>query len=205
MIGAERLWTWIELPERRFAAYGRLLAPWHRRRFAAFGERSLLISPRLIKGGRKIAIGRRCLVYPDTTLSVEQGAWHLEGPRLTLGDGVVLQSNVMVTCAESITLHPAAAIGANTLISDNDHTVDGSADSILQTPIVTAPISIGRGVWVGHNCAILRGTSIGEFSVIGANSVVRGDIPPYSIAVGAPARVVGRVPHPAAAEADAVV
>src|SRR3954469_1165019 len=194
---------WIDLPERRFAAYARMKAPWHRLRFAEFGDRSGLVSPRVIKGGRKIAIGARVLIYPDASLSVERGAWDVEGPRLTLADGVVLQSNVTITCAERIELAPSAAIGANSLISDNDHTIDGTAESILGNPIVSTPIRIGRGVWVGHNCSIVRGASIGDFSVIGANSVVRNEIPPYSIAVGAPARVVGQVPHPDA-ERDAV-
>jgi acetyltransferase-like isoleucine patch superfamily enzyme len=194
---------WIDLPERRFAAYARIKAPWHRARFAEFGAGSVLVSPRVIKGGRKIAIGAGVLIYPDASLSVERGAWDVDGPRLTLADGVVLQSNVTITCAERIELAPSAAIGANSLISDNDHTIDGTAESILGNPIVSTPIRIGRGVWVGHNCSIVRGASIGDFSVIGANSVVRNEIPPYSIAVGAPARVVGQVPHPDA-ERDAV-
>jgi acetyltransferase-like isoleucine patch superfamily enzyme len=200
----QRLREWVELPERRFRARARVLRPWHVRRFAAFGEGTLLVRPRLIKGGRKIAIGRRCLIYPDCSLSVERTAWSAPGPRLVLGDGVVLQSNVTITCAEHVELADSAAIGANALISDNDHTIDGSAESILATPLVCAPVRIGRGVWVGHNCSIVKGARIGDFSVIGANSVVRGEIPPYSVAVGAPARVVGRVPHPDA-PADAPV
>ena len=198
-----RLRDWIDLPERRFAFYARIKAPWHRRRFAEFGERSVLVKPRVIKGGRKIAVGKRVLIYPDASLSVERDAWDIEGPRLTLADGVVLQSNVTITCAERIELAASAAIGANTLISDNDHTIDGTAESILGNPIVSAPLRIGRGAWVGNNCAIVKGAQIGDFCVIGANSVVRSEIPPYSIAVGAPARVVGQVPHPDA-ERDAV-
>ncbi|MFL5843138.1 MAG: acyltransferase [Solirubrobacteraceae bacterium] len=193
-----RALEWIELPERRFALRSRLLRPWHKRRFGSFGDRVLLVRPRVIKGGRKMAIGDRSIVYPDCSLSVEQEAWKLPGARLTLGTGVVLQSNVMITCAERIELDDFAAIGANSLISDNDHTIDGSAPTILATPIVSAPLRIGKGVWVGHNCSIVKGAQIGDYAVIGANSVVRSEIPPYAIAVGAPARVVGQVPHPEA-------
>lgn len=52
-----------------------------------------------------------------------------------------------------------------------------------------API-IGHDVWIGCNTVVLRGSKIGNGAVIGANSVVTGDIPPYSIAVGSPARIV---------------
>ena len=55
------------------------------------------------------------------------------------------------------------------------------------------PIRIGRGTWVAERVAVLQGSNIGECCIIGANSVVKGDIPPYSIAAGAPARVVGEV------------
>lgn len=50
-------------------------------------------------------------------------------------------------------------------------------------------ITIGNDVWIGRGCAVLKGTSIGEGVVIGANSVVTSDIPPYAIACGVPARI----------------
>lgn len=192
----QRAFLLVNLPERRYAIRARLLRPWYQRRLARFGAGAILVSPRAIRGGHKIVIGDGCLVWPGCTLSVERSSWDVEGPLLTLGTGAVLQSNVTITCAERVTVDDYAAIGANTLISDNDHTIDGSAESILSSPIRTAPVRVGRGAWVGNNVAILRGSSIGDYCVIGANSVVRGDVPPYSIAVGAPARVVGRVPHP---------
>jgi acetyltransferase-like isoleucine patch superfamily enzyme len=55
---------------------------------------------------------------------------------------------------------------------------------------------VGDNVWCGANVVITSGVSIGERSVIGANSVVTTDIPPFSIAAGAPARVLRRVDYP---------
>jgi acetyltransferase-like isoleucine patch superfamily enzyme len=55
----------------------------------------------------------------------------------------------------------------------------------------TSPVRIGEGTWIGDRVAVLRGANIGKQCVIGTNSVVRGTIPDYSIAVGAPAKVVG--------------
>jgi len=53
-----------------------------------------------------------------------------------------------------------------------------------------APVAVGRGCWIGQNVVILPSVTIGEMSIIGANSVVTHDIPARSIAVGAPARVI---------------
>jgi acetyltransferase-like isoleucine patch superfamily enzyme len=53
-----------------------------------------------------------------------------------------------------------------------------------------APVTIGRGTWLGQNVVVLPGVTIGQHCVVGANSVVNSSIPDYSVAVGAPARVV---------------
>lgn len=199
-----KAFLFTELPERRLRLRSKLLRPVHSRRFAELGEDAIVARLRILKGAHKIAVGPQTWIYPDCSISVEQSAWQIDGPRIVMGRFVVLQSNITITCAESIVFEDYAAIGANTLISDNDHTIDGSAPSILMTPIVSSPVRIERGVWVGNNCSILRGVTIGEHSVVGAGSVVTKDIPPFSIAVGAPARVIGQVPHPEAAVADAV-
>jgi virginiamycin A acetyltransferase len=52
------------------------------------------------------------------------------------------------------------------------------------------PITIGNDVWIGTQCVILSGSTIGDGAVIAANSVVTADIPPYAIAAGSPARVL---------------
>lgn len=62
-----------------------------------------------------------------------------------------------------------------------------------RAPEERAPTRIGSSVYVAPMCIVSRGVTIGDGSVIGANSFVRSDIPPHSIAVGTPARIVGRV------------
>jgi virginiamycin A acetyltransferase len=53
------------------------------------------------------------------------------------------------------------------------------------------PITLGHGVWCGYGAIVLKGVQIGNGAVIGAGSVVTRDIPPYAIAVGNPAKVIG--------------
>ena len=58
------------------------------------------------------------------------------------------------------------------------------------------PTTVGNNVWCGANVVVTSGVKIGERSVIGANSVVTRDIPPFSIAAGAPARVIRQIEYP---------
>lgn len=94
--------------------------------------------------------------------------------------------------------YSSIVIGKRCLIAANTQIVDGSGhDLCLDTPehriltIGTAlPIVIEDDVWVGMNCIVLPGVTIGRGSVIGAGSVVTKDIPPGTVAAGNPARVI---------------
>jgi acetyltransferase-like isoleucine patch superfamily enzyme len=64
--------------------------------------------------------------------------------------------------------------------------------SIPDTAVTKGDVVIGNDVWIGFGAMILSGVTIGDGSVIGARAVVAGDIPPYAVAVGNPARPVSR-------------
>ncbi len=66
------------------------------------------------------------------------------------------------------------------------------------------PVRIGAGSWLGHGTVVLPGATIGRHVVIGANSVVRGEIPPYTVAAGNPARVIKRIGEPSQQKSAAV-
>jgi len=57
------------------------------------------------------------------------------------------------------------------------------------------PVRIGAGSWIGYGSVVLPGAHIGRHVVIGANSVVTGTIPDYSVAAGVPARVIKEIPR----------
>ena len=62
-----------------------------------------------------------------------------------------------------------------------------------KTIITKGDVVIGEGSWLGIGTSVLSGVKIGKNSVIGANSVVTKNIPPYSIAVGSPCKVVKKI------------
>jgi acetyltransferase-like isoleucine patch superfamily enzyme len=75
-------------------------------------------------------------------------------------------------------------------VCDFDHRMDSVELPIKDQGIIKGPVRIGPDTWVATKVSILRGTTIGRGCVLGSHAVVKGEIPDYSIAVGAPAKVV---------------
>jgi acetyltransferase-like isoleucine patch superfamily enzyme len=135
----------------------------------------------------------------------------LVGTNLRAGMGSRINSLHGLRLGHSVSIGPGSLVEVDGVIDDfvliarnvqvvgrNDHDI-----SSVGTPIVRATwvgerearpqdsVNIGRDVWIGAGSIVLGGVTIGEGSVIGAGSVVAKDIPPYSIAVGSPAKRVG--------------
>ncbi len=111
-------------------------------------------------------------------------------PEIIFEKGVTIQQNVHITCAQKIIIGKNTAIAANVTITDIDHCYTDPNTPIENQPLIVTPVSIGQDSKIYNNSVILPGSNIGKHCVIGANSVVSGTIPDYSIAVGSPARVV---------------
>jgi acetyltransferase-like isoleucine patch superfamily enzyme len=110
---------------------------------------------------------------------------------------IVIGNRVTSTADLQIAAHSEVVIEDDVMFASNVHIEDGSHGYLTATipykyqPIGNiAPILIKYGCWIGQNVVILPGVTIGECSIIGANSVVTTSIPARSIAVGAPARVI---------------
>ncbi|QMV43234.1 acyltransferase [Cohnella cholangitidis] len=167
---------------------------WYRFLFHRIGEKSSISTPfytyrpDAIGIGDQVSMGPACRLeaYPEDPLAPPQM------PMLKIGNRVRLEHRVMITCLYSVVIEDDALIASGCYISDNNHSIDPEGPSYSQQPSTYAPTRIGKGVWLGQNVCVLAGSEIGEKSVIGAGSVVKGVIPPYSIAVGSPARVVKR-------------
>lgn len=180
----------LDEPAYRAQLRGRVMRPYRVRRFHSFGAHSLVDRPAWVAGEHRIAVGERVVILRGGWLAVTRPAWDSPGPALTIGDGVSCRPFCTISATESVVIEDDVVMATGCTVIDSDHTL-GDSDNVLYNPAVTAPVRIGRGTWLGDRVSVLRGSDIGRFCVIGANSVVRGSIPDYSVAVGAPARVVG--------------
>jgi len=77
-------------------------------------------------------------------------------------------------------------------IVSSNHTVPDRGKIIRQQPDILLPTKIGRDVWLGAGVKVMGGVTIGDGCVVGAGAVVTHDLPPYAIAVGVPAKVIGQ-------------
>lgn len=96
--------------------------------------------------------------------------------KLEIGAHCFFNMNASITCMKEIIIGEYCKFGNNLVIVDHDHNTSGSGDEFPGSPI-----KIGNHVWVGANCVILKGVTIGDGAVIAAGSVVRKDIPADSI------------------------
>lgn len=112
------------------------------------------------------------------------------GAVLEIGENFAMTGGTLCA-AERITIGNNVAIGANSTVLDTDfHPLDPETRRLSPQGAQTAPIKIEDDVFIGMNCLILKGVTIGECSIIGAGSVVTKSIPPQVIAAGNPARVL---------------
>lgn len=133
--------------------------------------RNLWITPPFFADyGENIFFGDNCEVNMNCTF--------LDDNRIVIGDNALIAPNVQIYTA----FHPT-----NAKERFGDPRPDGSF-AFCKTR--TAPVIIGRNVWIGGGAILLPGVTIGDNVVIGAGSVVTHDIPSDSVALGSPCRVI---------------
>ncbi len=164
--------------------------------FESLGEGCALQLPLRLDGEQWMSIGDEVFVGAGSWLQVLYGPGH--AGRLEIGDRSALTGSCVISAAQHVRLGRSVLLARNVYISDHSH---GFAD--VSRPIIdqgidsVAPVEICAGAWLGQNVVVCPGVRIGRGAVIGANSVVKDDVPDHAVAVGAPARVVRLLAGPA--------
>jgi acetyltransferase-like isoleucine patch superfamily enzyme len=122
----------------------------------------------------EIEIGEDCFIGPSTRI------WSAK--KIKIGSRVLIAHNVNIH--DNIS-HP---LDANERYNENLHFVNTGIHT--KTDIKPAEIIIGDDVWIGFNATIMRGVKIGEGAIIGANTLVKEDIAPWTVNIGNPSRVI---------------
>lgn len=168
----------------------------HRLAFGAMGPGTVLWSPIMLNNTHCVELGRDIIVYHGARFDIVTERFGRKfTPRVVIGDGSSFQQNFHLACAEEIVIGRNVAVTQNVGIFDIWHPYEDPERPIAEQPLKTAPVHIGDGCLIGMGAVIHPGVTIGEHCLIGANSVVTRDVPPFSVALGMPAKVIRRYDH----------
>lgn len=119
--------------------------------------------------GSKVKIGNRTTLGSGTLVAARNNS------TIDLGLNVYMNRNCTIVAHEAISIGDGATIGPNCCIYDHDH------DTINRGKYITNQVSIGKKVWIGAGCIILKGVTIGDNSVIAAGTLLSKSVPENSI------------------------
>jgi acetyltransferase-like isoleucine patch superfamily enzyme len=191
VIATARLWL------QKWRWYERNSLPWNRVRihyelakrgaFARWPLQGNVLE--MLRDGR-LELGANVLTEP--------GVW-LTGPapaRIRIGAGTSLNMGVMVAAVELVEIGEYCMFANGCFITDSNHRFDDPDKPVPWQGFTSkGPTRVGDNVWCGANVVIGSGVTVGERCVIGANSVVTHDVPPFSVAAGAPAEVIRTISY----------
>lgn len=178
---------WRQLGRAWRLGRSRLLWSW---RLHGLGARSTLGRPLLVNNPHAISIGSHVTLLDQFVLADLQPAIG-SNPKIVIGSGCTIMFRFQCNAAQRVTIGQNVLIASNVLITDSDHVVEPGGTPVTRNcRLVTQPVEVGDNCWLGQNAVILKGVTIGPDSIIGANSVVCRSVPPGSVAVGNPARVI---------------
>ena len=163
------------------------------RRFGALGAGSVICFPvNALFNERYIRIGSGTMFGPQATLSVGMvpDQEMVSDTVIEIGDRCLFGKGSGIVGHLEIVIGDDVWTGHHVYITDQNHGYDDMSLPVSQQVMPERPVSIGDGSWLGHGTVVLPGARIGRHVVIGANSVVTGEIPDHSVAAGVPARVI---------------
>lgn len=193
MIDREALRVWLV----KWRWYERNSLPWNRARIHLELARRGAFARWPLEGNVLEALQEGRLEVGEGVL-LEPGVW-LTAPapaRIRIGEGTFLNKGVMVAAHELVEIGAHCMLANGCFVSDANHRYDDPDRPITWQGFESrGPTRIGDNCWLGANVVVTSGVSVGERCVIGANSVVTRDVPAFSIAAGAPAKVIRAVDY----------
>ena len=161
-----------------------------------FPKARLMRRPAYIRGRRWITLGPNFTCGRGLRMDAF-GDSSTTGSLIHIGSDVAMNDYVHIGAVESVSIGDRVLIASKVFISDHDHGSYGKGGlhsdpriAPADRPLSAATVIIEDDVWLGEFVSVLAGVRIGKGAIIGTMSTVTRNVPPYSIAVGSPARVI---------------
>lgn len=162
-----------------------------------------IISPQYISLGNNVLICDGCtlIARSEAGISIEDGAVLMHRVYLDtetaegyikIGKAVYVGTGCTLHGHKGLEIMDDSLLAQNITITPYSHKFDDADEKIINQGGHSRKVTIGRDCYIGMSCSILYSADIGDGSVIGSGSVVVHTVPPYSVAVGVPAKVIRR-------------
>lgn len=162
------------------------------RKFKLFGKNVVLMKPCMITNPDYIEIEDNVFIREYSRIEAIKfdGRTNYK-PLLRIRRGAHIEQFFHVGACEYVEIGENVLIAGRVYISDHNHRFSEIDKPILAQGIEAGgKVVIEENAWLGEGCVILPGVTVGKNSIIGSNAVVTKDVPPYSIAVGIPAKII---------------
>ena len=160
--------------------------------FGAYGKDVYIESGVVINRPRFVHLGDHVRIKRNTSINLHPQDKKSKEGILFIGDHVIISEGCIISACNRIVIEENVGISPYVMIIDNSRKPGDVIRPSKEQKLELSYVHIGADSWIAYNACILPNVTIGKHCIIGALSVVNHDIPPYSIAVGSPARVVKR-------------
>ena len=148
---------------------------------------------------------RHAVPRPHVTLQIGRGArmrfgrwvWIGHGTKIrchegevSIGDKTVMGQECTISAYQHVSIGEQCILADRVMLIDFDHNVAEVERPIRVQGIYKRDVRVGNNVWIGHAAQIMRGVTVGDNAIVGANAVVTKDVPANAVVAGVPARVI---------------
>lgn len=160
--------------------------------FGSYGKDVYIEGGVVINRPRFVHLGDRVRIKRNTSINLHPPDKRSREGLLFIGNDVIISEGCIISACHRIVIEENVGISPYVMIIDNSRKPGDVIRPSKEQEIQAGRIHIGADSWIAYNACILPNVTIGRHCIIGALSVVNSDVPPYSVAVGSPARVVKR-------------
>jgi acetyltransferase-like isoleucine patch superfamily enzyme len=155
------------------------------------GEGSYVDGTVQVLGWRNVRIGRNCTVGERTLVTVNRR--ELGDIQFEIMDNCYIGRNNFFTVGKKMVIRQYCIFGNECSFLSSDHIFDDPLVPYASSGATgDAEIYIGVNTWLGHGVTVLGGVRVGHGCVVGARTLLNRDVPPFSLVVGNPGRIIKR-------------
>ncbi|OGP94748.1 MAG: hypothetical protein A2157_05650 [Deltaproteobacteria bacterium RBG_16_47_11] len=157
--------------------------------FGAYGKDVYIEPGVVINRPRFVHLGDHVRIKRNTSINLHPKDKGSKEGLLFVGDRVMISEGCVISALNRIVIEENVIVGPHVMVIDNTRRPGDIRHPVMDQEVDIGSVHIGADSFIGYSACILPNVTIGRHCLIGALSVVNRDIPDYSVAVGAPARV----------------